>query len=104
MLFALLVAPDLHYQADRQEFDGSHLHSHREAQDGNLLAFAQVFHGLVDNFLRSVESVVVLDGVIVHCGIEEFRLDPAGSHRHYVDALSFQLNTEGSGEIHNEGL
>ena len=88
----MLPAPGLHDQADRQVFDEPYLHADRQTKDGDGLTLSKVLHGTVDDLLRSVVTVEILDGVVMDRRIEELSFDPARCHSHDMDlsAAKFQ--------------
>ena len=93
----LLVHPDFHHKAVRQELCGEHLRADAEIVDGNvLLSTVQIAYAGADDFFRREHDVEIGDGIaaFLYGMVKELRFDPAGAHGHAVDAAGLEFHVE----------
>lgn len=80
-LVSLLLEPDLHHEAVRQELDQTHLPTDTQAVDRYILpALVQISQSSCHDIFCLVDFIIICHGIGAGLQgmVEEFRLDPAG--------------------------
>ena len=102
--FFLLLAPDVHYELVGKELCEKHLNSNRESAYRNVLALFHVAKGTLYDLGRFKILVVVADGVVLYCVVEELGLYPSWTYSHNSYSAVFQFYVQRARKTEYEGL